>query len=90
MCVESVRSRTYIKLSTIRRSSPVECEHLGAEEVLSVFETLRDVNHLLPRIPNHNVGAPGAAIVAGILNLEPILGHCVRAVQAIGISANPY
>jgi hypothetical protein len=66
------RSRSYIELSAINRSSAVQGDHLGAQEVLAVFDAFRDLDLLVPAAVDNRVRAPDTVAEAGLLDLEPI------------------
>jgi hypothetical protein len=50
----------------------VECEHLGSKEIVSVFEALRDMDHLLSLILDYNIGSPNSGIIPDVVDLEPV------------------
>jgi hypothetical protein len=46
-------------------------DHLGSEKVLTIFDTLRNVDDLVSLVVDDRVGPPSRALQAFLLNLEP-------------------
>ena len=65
------RLPTHVKLSTARRAGGVEGNHLGAQEILAVLETVGDLDGVLPRVLDDFARGPDTVAVAFLLDLEP-------------------
>jgi len=65
------RLRSYIKLGTVRRPGAVQGDHLGAQEVLTIFDALGDLDLLVSAAVDDRVRAPDTVAPAGLLDLKP-------------------
>jgi hypothetical protein len=61
----------HVRLSSVHRSSTVQSNHLSAQEVLPIGDTLRNLGGLIHLIGHDGVCAPFAVVEALFLDLKP-------------------
>ncbi len=49
----------------------MQSNHLGSQEVLTILDAFRDLDHLLALVFDNNIGTPCTGVVAAALDLEP-------------------